>query len=83
MSTAYLIQSVWLKAIIVTGYDPNIWRKDQFGNWIRRNEYGNRNSIYGWEIDHVRPVSMGGTDHLSNLRPLHWKTNASRQNGRW
>lgn len=30
-------------------------------------------------MDYINPVSKGGDDKLSNLRPLHWKNNASRQ----
>jgi 5-methylcytosine-specific restriction endonuclease McrA len=29
--------------------------------------------------DHVVPLSMGGTDELSNLRPAHLSCNSSRQ----
>ena len=58
------------------------FRKDQCEAWIRFDDYGNRNSKYGWEIDHIKPVSEGGKDILSNLRPLHWKNNASRQDGK-
>lgn len=76
------IQTVWEKATIVNGYNPNEWRKDQCDAWISRTEYGNRKTIYGWEIDHITPVAKGGTDALYNLRPLQWENNASRQDGR-
>ena len=80
--TEDIIQKVWEKATIVSDQDPRVWRQDQCKAWIGRNFYGNRNSEYGWEIDHITPTSIGGTDSLSNLRPLQWENNASRQAGR-
>lgn len=78
----YTIQKVWEKGNIVPGNDQDVWRKDQCGAWIGRRYYGNRNSQYGWEIDHITPESLGGGDELTNLRPLHWKNNVTRQDGR-
>lgn len=80
--TEEIIQKVWKKGNIVTNNDPNIWRKDHCGAWIGRKYYGNRNSQYGWEIDHIKPKSEKGEDQLSNLRPLQWENNASKQAGR-
>lgn len=77
-----LIDSVWNKAIIQPGNEPGGFRKDQCGAWIKKSEYGNRDSKYGWEIDHITAVANGGTNIPSNLRPLHWGNNSSRGKGR-
>ena len=70
--------AVWNKGRVIAQHDPAIWRLDAHGNLIRYSDYGNRNSDHGWEIDHHPfPASLGGTDDLTNLRPLHCKANAS------
>ncbi len=77
------IQKVWEKGTVVQNNDPAVWRKDHCGAWINRSQYGNRNSDWGWEIDHITLESDGGSDELSNLRPLQWENNASRQDKNW
>lgn len=72
------INNVWKKASIVNGFDPDIWRQDYAGAWIKKSEYGNCDSVFGWEIDHERPISKDGNDYLSNLVPLQWENNRSK-----
>lgn len=65
------IQQVWNKGKVVSGYDAEKWRKDECDAWISRKDYGDRKSIYGWEIHHVKTDS----DDVSNLDPLQWENN--------
>ena len=72
-STGYdrdLINSVWECAEEVAGNDPELWRKDEFGAWIYRMDYGRRNSEFGWE---VCDVNTGGNSDLLALRPMQWQ----------
>lgn len=76
------IQEVWEKGNIVTGVDPNEWRKDKCDAWIYRKQHGNCDSIYGWEIDHITSTDHGGKDIPSNFRPLQWENNRSKSSDR-
>lgn len=75
--SAEVIDAVWRKGQSVAGYDPNDYRKDACGMWMKKSSYGTEGE-YGWEIDHIRPVAKGGTDDLSNLQPLHWQNNRGK-----
>jgi hypothetical protein len=74
---AETIEAVWKKGIMVSGYDPSQYRQDDCGAWMKRSAYG-KIGEFGWEIDHVKPVSRGGTDELTNLQPLYWQNNREK-----
>lgn len=84
--TEELKQKVWEKATIVEGYDPATIRKDACGAWIIFDRYGDKDSIFGWEIDHIYPVKKLRIrnipekiiDTLDNLRPLNWLNNETK-----
>lgn len=79
--TSETILKVWQKAVIDEYNVPNDYRKDECGAWIERAQYGNHDSAYGWEIDHIN-LESDDMDNLSNLRPLHWKNNGRKDDGR-
>lgn len=68
---------VWSKAREVQGKDPSLFRMDDYGYIILYSAHGDRASAYGWEMDHIVPKALGGSDDYTNLRPLHHFMNAS------
>lgn len=70
-----IVDAVWKKAISENGF--SFFKKDGCGATIKLTEYGEETQ-YGWEIDHIKPVSQGGTDELSNLQALHWRNNRKK-----
>ena len=73
------ISRVWEKGRPVEGLSQELIRVDDFGEIIVRDEYGNGDSEFGWEIDHILPPMMGASNDIRNLRPLHWLPNGARQ----
>ena len=78
MPTKEEIDKVWEKARPIRGKDSDKYRQDPYGNKINRDSFG-KNSGMGWEIDHIKPSSRGGSDNLRNLQAL--KTSVNREKG--
>jgi len=84
--TEEIKREIWNKGIIDDKYPSERVRKDACGAFILYEDFGNRNSIFGWEFDHIFPASKlrekGIAEELIdnpvNLRPLNWKNNASK-----
>ncbi len=81
-----IIQYVWNRASVVEGFDESRFRKDACGAWIIRDKYGDKDSLYGWEIDHIVPqvlleekgYNQNDIDNNNNLRALQHDNNASK-----
>ncbi|MBN1184985.1 MAG: HNH endonuclease [Bacteroidales bacterium] len=69
---------VWNKGTIIPDFSADVWRRDRCLHAMRYSDHGNRNSEFGWEIDHINPVANGGSDDLSNLQPLYWEHNTNK-----
>ncbi len=72
------VGAVWIKGRIIPGYNPDQYRQDACNAWIEYAKYGDRNSIFGWEVDHINP---SGSDQLTNLQPLQWENNLAKSDG--
>ncbi len=79
-------KTAWNRASVVKGCDPQQWRKDCCGAWIKWDKYGDNNSIYGWEIDHIFPITEMEKHNVpeeemnatKNLRAMQHSNNASK-----
>jgi hypothetical protein len=71
-------------------FGTNLWAIDCFGTWIYRDDYGNTNTTrirpngngkrynYGWNIDHIFPISRNGKDAMNNYEPMHHVNNRNK-----
>ena len=84
--TQDLLDKIWEKGLKDSKYNSDFVRKDACGAWMIKDRYNDRNSIYGWEVDHIYPesklkelgVPQEIIDDVANLRPLNWKNNISK-----
>lgn len=73
-----ILESIWNRAMEMEGLDSNLFRKDACGAVMARSQYGMRDSNFGWEVDYVYPIEMGGDDNIENLRAMQWQNVESK-----
>ena len=67
-----MVDEAWANGSAIPDKSPDVWREDRLGNRIRREDYGNATSEFGWVLVHIKPLGEGGTDYSSNPCPLRW-----------
>lgn len=73
----------WQSACVIKDYNAFRIRQDACGALIAYDDFNNRDSMFGWEIDHIYPINQLKQmnvpeelwNHPLNLRALHWKNN--------
>ena len=70
---------LWDNAKKIRGKNPDLYRQDPQGNTMYKPSYG-KTSKMGWELDHIKPESKGGSDATVNLQALKTKTNRKKGN---
>lgn len=68
----------WLKARKVEGIDPDMFRKDACGAWIKWAEFENNENPFGWVIEHIFPITKGGKTEEINIRAIQIQNNLSK-----
>lgn len=77
MATNDQKQKAWENASTVRGKDPDLYRKDPYGNVMYKPSYG-KGSAMGWDVDHITPTSKGGSDATRNLQALNASLNRGK-----
>jgi hypothetical protein len=83
-----LKEIAWKTARIVDNHDANIERMDACGAWMHYEDFENYESAYGWNIDHVYPITKlrdlkkphNLWNHPTNIRAMQWQNNQSKAN---
>lgn len=73
-----IIKIIWEKGHSDRVNDPNIWRKDECGAWIKCSEFGNMNSQYGWVISECNSV-FEDPNSVTKI-PLQWQNDIVSKN---
>ncbi len=71
------VQQVWEKAHPIREMNPDLWRMDPCGAWIKRTDYGKTMSDFGWRIDSTEDRGW----KVEKLKPLHVQNEVDKNRG--
>jgi 5-methylcytosine-specific restriction endonuclease McrA len=77
MATKDQKEKAWKNADKVRGKDPDLYRKDPYGNIMYKPSHGKASEM-GWDVDHIKPVSRGGSEATKNLQALNASVNRGK-----
>ena len=69
-----MIRQVWEKASPILGQDSDVFRTDMQGSWIRKKDFNNGDSIYGWTIYSLNSIAIEN-QKPEDLIPVHTHEN--------
>ena len=67
------LEEIWRKGEVILGVNPKFIRRDIYGNWIKRNDFNNIHSSFGWTVSSVKIQKFGEGEYYETLMPVHWK----------
>ena len=64
------MEEIWERAKIVNGHDPYRYRKDDSGNWIVKEKFGNDSSCFGWKVckEKNRPKQIQKQNNIKAIK---------------
>lgn len=77
MATNEQKEKAWNNAKTIRNKDKDVYRQDSYGNTMYKPSHG-RSSEMGWDVDHIKPKSKGGSDATRNLQALNSSVNRSK-----
>ena len=77
MATKAQQEKAWNNAKKIRGEDPAKYRQDPYGNAMYKPSQGKASGM-GWDVEHIKPKSRGGSDVTRNLQALNSSVNRSK-----
>jgi|SRR5690606_7529170 len=71
-------ESIYGNQVLVADCFGSLMYKMDYGDFKTMRSYKDGNYNFGWTIDHIFPIKLGGTDDNNNLEPMHWENNQAK-----
>eukprot|EP00971_Amphidinium_carterae_P307012 6101233-Amphidinium_carterae.1 len=71
------VDKLWEMSKEIKGKDPDLYRRSADGSTMYKHNYG-KDSKMGYQVDHIKARSSGGSDNIRNLQLLNSHYNMSK-----